>query len=96
MTPSGAASNTAILGDADTLHHGPAWGWALWSATDAIERLPMARDQHTETECKYHVPPDAKVPELTDLPRVDQDRARRVELDATYFDTADLARHLLT
>lgn len=52
----------------------------------------MVTDQHTEIERKYDVPPDAKVPELTGLPDVDRVAPPdEVELDATYFDTADLA-----
>jgi CHAD domain-containing protein len=52
----------------------------------------MVTDQHTEIERKYDVPPDARVPELTCLPEVDRVASPdEVELDATYFDTADLA-----
>jgi len=52
----------------------------------------MVTGQHTEVERKYDVPPDARVPELTCLPEVDRVApADEVELDATYFDTADLA-----
>ena len=52
----------------------------------------MVTGQHTEIERKYDVPPDARVPELTGLPDVDRVAPPdEVELDATYFDTADLA-----
>ena len=52
----------------------------------------MVTDQHAATERTYDVPPDARVPELTCLPGVDRVAPPdEVELDATYFDTADLA-----
>jgi len=64
----------------------------LWPVEDEEEHLLMVTGQHTEIERKYDVPPDARVPELTCLPEVDRVApADEVELDATYFDTADLA-----
>lgn len=52
----------------------------------------MLTGQHTELERKYVVPTDVRVPELTGLPGVDRVAPPdEIELDATYFDTADLA-----
>ncbi len=59
---------------------------------DEVENLLMVPDQHTEIERKYDVSTDARIPELLGLPEVDRVAPPdEVELDATYFDTADLA-----
>src|SRR5687767_8884303 len=47
---------------------------------------------HLEIERTYAVDPDASLPELTELPEVAAVGPARVDdLDAVYFDTADLA-----
>jgi hypothetical protein len=56
------------------------------------EHRLMVTDQHSEIERKYDVPLDAMVPGLFSLPGVDRVAPPdEVELDAMYFDTADLA-----
>jgi inorganic triphosphatase YgiF len=46
---------------------------------------------HVESERKYEAPPDADVPTLTTIPGVTTATdPQRIQLDATYYDTADL------
>ena len=55
-----------------------------------VDRQAMTHDQH-EIEDTYTVDTDTRLPALEQLPGVDTvQRADVVELEATYFDTADL------
>jgi CHAD domain-containing protein len=47
-------------------------------------------ESHVEIELKYDLPADAAVPDLTALPGVSSVESREHDLEATYFDTADL------
>jgi CHAD domain-containing protein len=47
-------------------------------------------ESHVEIELKYDLPDDVALPDLTALPGVSSVETREHDLEATYFDTADL------